>query len=658
MANFHFKTTPISRSNGHSVTAKFAYICRDKIKDELTGKIHNYSSNKSKSDLIHTGRSFPFTIENFRKISSKEVWNKAEQAENRKDARVGREFLVALPKELTIEQNKILTQDFCNRLSKRYGTYIEFAIHDEKDGNNNIHAHILSSTRKFDITNPNLFTEKTNLELSQKKCKELGIKCTDEQITDLRKDWQNIVNNYLKKNGFDIEVSCDKKEDRQQVKKHLGKNANALEKKGIKTDKGNYNRQIDTVIELKEQIYNDGDKLAKLNSEIEELENKHIQQITPVIQTAKTIPPEIKKQHPTEISLNTQDFTYSLQQTTSPKVTDVKLETKEDNELKKQSYIDTGKIFDIARLHNDFFSKTIDGWENKNKNVCVKPDKVNIKSTFNTSDIQLAIDVAQSKYEVLNINGSESFQNSVYKELAINPKYADIKVADSTKLQKAKDSITSDDILNFHARTYPKYIEQVKQNGSIQIIGNGKREIINLNTATPQQINDAMNSVIKLSEQKKAQEELLSKPLTTERIFAYYEKINPELVAQSKKQGWVTYKIPGYTPSHTPLYATPKELIEALGHATGHKIKSVEEYRQDKLFNYYEKIDSNLINQIKKDGGIMVKKEGYVATFYQTKTNLKEVAEELARRTGKSLPQELNEQIKRAQQSMSNGISR
>ena len=78
MANFHFKTTPISRSNGHSVTAKFAYICRDKIKDELTGKIHNYSSNKSKSDLIHTGRSFPFTIENFRKISSKEVWNKAE----------------------------------------------------------------------------------------------------------------------------------------------------------------------------------------------------------------------------------------------------------------------------------------------------------------------------------------------------------------------------------------------------------------------------------------------------------------------------------------------------------------------------------------------------------------------------------------------------
>ena len=54
----------------------------------------------------------------------------------------------------------------------------------------------------------------------------------------------------------------------------------------------------------------------------------------------------------------------------------------------------------------------------------------------------------------------------------------------------------------------------------------------------------------------------------------------------------------------------------------------------------------------------MVKKDGFEPVFRTVKSDLKEVAEELAKRTGKALPQELNEQVKRAQQSMSRGISR
>ena len=613
MAIYHFKTTPISRGNGHSVTAKFAYICRDKIKDELTGKIHNYSSQKSKADLIDTGRAYPIDLDNWRNLSSKEVWNKAEQAENRKDARVGREFLIALPKELTIQQNKVLTQDFCNRLSRKYGTYVEFAIHNEKDVNNNIHAHILTSTRKFDITNPKLFTDKTNLELSQKKCKELGIKCTDEQITDLRKDWESIVNRYLKTYGFDIAVSCDKKENRELVKKHLGKDANALEKKGIKTEKGDYNRQIDSVIELKTQIYNDGDKLAKLNAEIEELENNQVTRLSnqteskSVVHNRPPLKPIITKESENkksiEIKSSSEHKAYSFQRELTPKTAETRPEIKTGNELKKQSYIDTGKLFDIARQHNDFFNKTVEGWKNKNQTICVNDNKVNVQHSFSNKDIALAIDVAQAKYETLSINGTESFQNAVYKELAINPKYQNIKVSDTGKLEKAKQLITTNDMLDFYSRSYPKFIEQVKQNGVLENIGDNKRQIIDLKTATPQQVQGAMTDIIQRANQKKAAEDLLSKPLTAGRILDYYERINPEVVKDARESGYVTVHQAGYEPSHTSINDNPRELIESLEKATGHTLPRLTESTSNKVLNYYAKINPTLMNEVKKDGG-------------------------------------------------------
>lgn len=671
MAIYHFKTTPISRGSGHSATAKAAYICRDKIKDETTGKTHKYNSEKMRADLVYSEIYFKGAKLD---ITRSELWNKAEKAENRKDSRVGREFLLALPKEFTKEQNIELVRGFCFDLTLRYNCIVDFAIHNDKDENGNIHAHILASTRKYD-KDTNTFTTKTDLELDQKQCKKLGIDFTDIQIKKLRENWRDDLNYFLKQNGFDIILDCDKKEDRELVKRHLGKNANALEKKGIKTEKGNHNREIDEIIQLKTQIYNDGDKLAKLNAEIEELENKQAQLLAQQEKPAESkevvnnrpsliqplenpIIKEPEKEKPTETKSSTESPAYSLQQVAPPKVAEKKPETKADNELKKQSYIDTGKLFDIARQHNDFFNKTVEGWKNKNQTICVNDNKVNVQPSFSNKDISLAIDVAQAKYETLSIKGTDSFQNAVYKELAINPKYQNIKVSDISKLEKAKQSITTNDMLDFYGRYYPKFIDQVKQNGVLENIGDNKRQIIDLKTATPQQVQGAMTDIIQRANQKKAANELLSQPLTTDRVMAYYEKINPDLVKQAKADGYITVKESGYMPSYTKLHESPREIADALGKATGHKLPSLNESTSDKVLNYYAKINPSLISEVKKDGGIMVKKDGFMPSFRSVKTDLKEVAEELAKRTGKALPQELNEQVKRAQQSMSKGISR
>jgi ATP-dependent exoDNAse (exonuclease V) alpha subunit len=54
------------------------------------------------------------------------LWNAAERSENRRDARVAREFEFALPDELNAEQHSELTREFAQGLADRHGTAIDF----------------------------------------------------------------------------------------------------------------------------------------------------------------------------------------------------------------------------------------------------------------------------------------------------------------------------------------------------------------------------------------------------------------------------------------------------------------------------------------------------------------------------------------------------
>ena len=108
------------------------------------------------------------------------LWNAAEQSENRKDARVAREFEIALPHELNSEQRLELTREFAQGLADRHGTAVDFAIHaphGEIDGRN-FHAHLMMTTRavnseglgdKTAIERENKWLAANNLPLTQVK---------------------------------------------------------------------------------------------------------------------------------------------------------------------------------------------------------------------------------------------------------------------------------------------------------------------------------------------------------------------------------------------------------------------------------------------------------------------------------------------------------
>lgn len=113
MAIFHLAAQIIGRALGRSVTAAAAYRLGTVIDDERTGKRFDYS-RKSGVDgwQIFGPGSMP---EHFRDPSY--LWNAVEKIEKRHDAQLCREINIALPCELSPQQNAALVADWCQNFT-------------------------------------------------------------------------------------------------------------------------------------------------------------------------------------------------------------------------------------------------------------------------------------------------------------------------------------------------------------------------------------------------------------------------------------------------------------------------------------------------------------------------------------------------------------
>lgn len=422
----------VSRSSGHSATAKIAYNCRDKITDLRTGEIHKYNSKKMSEDLVHSAITYKdLTLD---KKERSEIWNNAELAENRKDSRTAREYVVALPKELSTEQNIELVREFATELTNKFNNVADWAIHNEKDGNGNIHAHILTTTREFNPESKQL-GERTAIEWNNTKCQKNNVPVTQEQIKDIRKDWETIQNKHLAMAGLDLAVSCARKEDRETVKKHLGKEAVALERQGVETELGNHNRTIDNVVQLERQIYSDGNNLALERAELERLELQKQD-----IERKQRIDEQLKQQ--LELARQQELMRLELLRQEQAKQAEDKkqaeLKTKEQEEIARlkvpaDNFITAQhryKLFDIAREHKEFFTKQTTGdyeyWTSRNGDIDIHKTHININKQ-SEENIKLALDVAVSQFgDKLNINGNDDFIKATIEIIANDERYAKI----------------------------------------------------------------------------------------------------------------------------------------------------------------------------------------------------------------------------------------
>ena len=161
------------------------------------------------------------------------LWNAVESTEKRKDARVARMIVFAIPHEIPAEAKKRYSVEFCQVVADKYGTVVDLSIHAPPVGGDprNWHGHGLMSTREIEADG---FGAKTVILDSAKT--------SGAEIMAMRKINAEMTNRYLREAGFsDRDVSelplIDQGITDRVAGEHMGQVATAIERRGEVSEK-------------------------------------------------------------------------------------------------------------------------------------------------------------------------------------------------------------------------------------------------------------------------------------------------------------------------------------------------------------------------------------------------------------------------------------
>src|SRR4030088_2900829 len=147
---FFMQISSVARSAGRRATAAAAYRAGERRRDERSGELVNYGRRR---DVLHTEIFLPAQFDGLPVSwarNRQKLWNTAEHAEKRHNARVAREYQVSLPAELNVGQRIALARAFSRHLADRYKVAVDLAVHEPRPGGDprNFHAHLLTTTRE------------------------------------------------------------------------------------------------------------------------------------------------------------------------------------------------------------------------------------------------------------------------------------------------------------------------------------------------------------------------------------------------------------------------------------------------------------------------------------------------------------------------------
>lgn len=299
MAIYHLEAKVVSRGTGRSACAASAYLSCSVIYNDYDGIQHDYTR---KQGLVWEQIFLPeYAPSEWQDRGT--LWNAVEATEKTKDSRLAREFVAALPTELSSNEWKSLLTDFINDQFVADGMCADVAIHDT--GGHNPHAHILLTVRplnpdgswqyktekeylcvrngeergftaaEFKVTQKDGWEKQYPYKVGRKKeymppsmAEAKGYaraskypKSTkygrqnpiterwnsEEQLVLWREAWADVVNRSLERYGFEERIDHRSHAARgldEQPTVHEGVAARALEEKGIVSDRCELNRQI------------------------------------------------------------------------------------------------------------------------------------------------------------------------------------------------------------------------------------------------------------------------------------------------------------------------------------------------------------------------------------------------------------------------------
>ena len=207
MANYFLNLKTFGRSGGSSAVSAAAYRAGERIFDERTGRTYDHSDRQ---DVLHKEILVPSHLAGVNMdwaMDRSNLWNSAERVESRKNARVAREYLVALPVELNPDQRIALARGFSRELTDRYQFAVDLSVHAPRDypGSDprNFHAHLLATTREVGAEG---LTLKTTLEMHDARRRELGLPPAVSELFHVRERWAAVANESLREAGIDARI--------------------------------------------------------------------------------------------------------------------------------------------------------------------------------------------------------------------------------------------------------------------------------------------------------------------------------------------------------------------------------------------------------------------------------------------------------------------
>jgi len=239
----HFSASIVSRGSGRSVVLSAAYRHCAKMEYEREARTIDYTR---KQGLLHEEFVLPtgapkwvrsLTADRSVAGASEAFWNKVEAFEKRADAQLARDLTIALPLELSPEQNIALVRDFVAKHILANGMVADWVFHDNPG---NPHIHLMTTLRP--LTEDGFGSKKVAVigegghpvrTKSGKILYELWAGSTDD-FNVLRDGWFERLNHHLALGGIDLRVdgrSYEKQGIDLEPTIHLGVGAKAIERK-------------------------------------------------------------------------------------------------------------------------------------------------------------------------------------------------------------------------------------------------------------------------------------------------------------------------------------------------------------------------------------------------------------------------------------------
>lgn len=205
MAIFHLQIKSISRGAGRSAPAAAAYRAGERIRDERTGVLHNHAH---RTDVSHKEILLPSRLEAGQcawAMDRANLWNAAERAELRHDARVAREYQVTLPFELSADQRLRLARSLAQELAERHNVAIDLAVHAPPAAGDprNHHAHLLATSREITASG---FGGKAGLDMASSERRRRGLPAGIAEIKAVRERWAALSNQAFEAAGLQARI--------------------------------------------------------------------------------------------------------------------------------------------------------------------------------------------------------------------------------------------------------------------------------------------------------------------------------------------------------------------------------------------------------------------------------------------------------------------